>query len=141
VTAGELVPDQLVTAMVTERLRQADCDRGFILDGYPRTLPQAESLAVMIAGCGRQLDAVVELQVPAAEVLARIRIRAGTSGRRDDNEQTARHRLAVFAAETAPLREYYRQRGLLVSVPGTGTPEQVTQRITAALDPLRQATA
>jgi adenylate kinase len=141
VSQGELVPDELVTAMVAERLRAADCGRGFILDGYPRTLAQAESLDRMLIGCGQQLDAVVELQVDDAEVLARIRIRARTQDRADDDERTARHRLTVFAAETAPLREHYRQRGLLVSVTGTGPPEQVTQRIIAALDRRVRASA
>lgn len=141
VNMGELVPDSLVTAMVRDRLSQGDCVGGFILDGYPRTLPQAESLTEMLTECSQQLDAVVELRVEAAEVLARIRLRAVAQDRRDDDEQTARHRLRVFAAETAPLREFYQQRGLLVSVPGTGTPEQVTQRIVAALDHRQQVTA
>lgn len=141
VSMGELVPDGLVTAMVRDRLSQGDCASGFILDGYPRTLPQAESLAEMLTECSQQLDAVVELRVEAAEVLARIRLRAVAQDRRDDDEQTARHRLRVFAAETAPLREFYQRRGLLVSVPGTGTPEQVTQRVIAALDHRQQVTA
>ena len=141
VSRGELVPDELVTAVVAERLRAADCGRGFILDGYPRTLAQAESLDRMLIGCGQQLDAVVELQVDDAEVLARIRIRAMTQDRADDDERTARHRLTVFAAETAPLRQHYDQRGLLVSVTGTGPPDQVAQRIIAALDQRVRASA
>ncbi|MBO0769823.1 MAG: adenylate kinase [Actinobacteria bacterium] len=141
VSMGELVPDGVVTAMVRDRLIQSDCAGGFILDGYPRTLPQAESLTEMLTECGQQLDAVVELQVDAAEVLARIRLRAVAQDRRDDDEQTARHRLRVFAAETAPLREFYSERGLLVSVPGTGPAEQVTQRIITALERRRRVIA
>ncbi|MGH3094431.1 MAG: adenylate kinase [Streptosporangiales bacterium] len=133
VERGELVPDDLVTAMVRERLSNNDCTDGFIVDGFPRTVPQAEALDLLLAERSERLDAVVELAVDEGQVLARIRGRARAGHRLDDTVDTARNRLRVFAAETAPLRDYYRQQGLLATVDGNRAPDEVTASIDAAL--------
>jgi adenylate kinase len=133
VRRGELVPDDVVLDMVRDRvINRADCVRGFILDGFPRTLPQAQGLDRMLAGSCGPLDAVIDLDVDESEVLARIEQRAH-EGRVDDNRETALNRLKVFAAETAPLRRYYAERGLLRTVDGAGDPADVTGRVELAL--------
>lgn len=134
VERGELVPDDVVIAMVRERLVDRDCTGGFILDGFPRTVPQAESLDALLADQRDRLDVVIELDVDESEVLARIRGRARNRNRRDDTAETARNRLRVFAAETAPLRDYYRRQGLLATVDGSAPPDVVSARIDVVLD-------
>ncbi|WP_163548460.1 adenylate kinase [Candidatus Frankia nodulisporulans] len=130
VRAGELVPDEIVLDMVADRLAvSVDCAEGFLFDGFPRTYPQAEALDRMLAASCGPLDAVIDLQVDVDEVLARIRRRAHTEDRLDDTEDTARRRMAVFAAETAPLRRYYEQAGVLHTIDGTGEPDDVATRI------------
>ncbi len=134
VRRGELVPDTVVLEMVRERLLdRSDCAQGFVLDGFPRTLPQAEGLdRNLVNACG-ELDVVIDLDVDESEVLERIAGRARTEGRVDDTRETAINRLKVFTDETAPLRRYYRDRALLVTVDGTGSPDEVADRIEAAL--------
>lgn len=134
VRRGELVPDDIVVTMVSERvLNSVDCAGGFLLDGFPRTLPQAEALDGMLAAACGDLDAVVDLDVDDSEVLERIEGRARSEGRLDDTRETALNRLKVFADETAPLRRYYADRGLLVTVDGSGSPAEVADRIESAL--------
>jgi adenylate kinase len=134
VRAGELVPDEIVLDIVAERLAAGvDCAVGFLLDGFPRTYPQAEALDRMLAASCGPLDAVVDLDVDIDEVLDRIRRRAHTEDRVDDAEDTARRRLKVFAEETAPLRRYYGRSGLLRTVDGGGTPDEVAARIERVL--------
>ncbi|MGF7237885.1 MAG: adenylate kinase [Frankia sp.] len=134
VRRGELVPDDVVLEMVRERLLSGpDCAQGFILDGFPRTLPQAKGLDRYLAAACGGLDAVIDLDVDDSEVLERIAGRARIEGRVDDTRETALNRLKVFSDETAPLRRYYAERGLLVSVDGTGSPDDVANRIGAAL--------
>ncbi|CAJ63604.1 MULTISPECIES: adenylate kinase [Frankia] len=134
VRAGELVPDEIVLDMVAERLDgSVDCAVGFLLDGFPRTYPQAEALDRMLAASCGPLDAVIDLDVDIDEVLDRIRRRAHTEDRVDDGDDTARRRLKVFAEETAPLRRYYRRSGLLRTVDGAGTPDEVAARIERVL--------
>ncbi|EFC79844.1 adenylate kinase [Parafrankia sp. EUN1f] len=134
VRAGELVPDEIVLDIVADRLTTgADCGAGFLLDGFPRTLPQAEALDRMLdASCG-PLDVVMDLKVDQAEVLARISRRALSEGRVDDTAETARRRMEVFTAETAPLRSHYGEQGLLRTIDGSGTPDDVAARIEEAL--------
>ncbi len=134
VRAGELVPDEIVLDMVADRLAEGvDCAAGFLFDGFPRTLAQAEALDRMLtASCG-PLDAVVDLDVDVDEVLDRIRRRAHTEDRVDDAEDTARRRMNVFAQETAPLRQHYGEIGLLYTVDGTGSPDEVAARIERTL--------
>ncbi|MCL9760644.1 adenylate kinase [Frankia sp. AiPa1] len=130
VRGGELVPDEIVLDMVADRLAVGvDCAEGFLFDGFPRTYPQAEALDRMLAASCGPLDAVIDLDVDVDEVLDRIRRRAHTEDRLDDTEETARRRMKVFAEETAPLRRYYRQAGLLHTIDGAGDPDEVAARI------------
>ncbi|ABW11374.1 adenylate kinase [Parafrankia sp. EAN1pec] len=130
VRAGELVPDEIVLDMVAERLATGiDCEVGFLLDGFPRTLPQAEALDRMLTATCGPLHLVLDLDVDETEVLARIGRRSLSEGRLDDNQETARRRLKVFAEETAPLRSHYAEQGLLRTVDGTGMPDEVAARI------------
>ncbi len=130
---GEYVPDSLTNALVADRLAQKDCELGFLLDGYPRTLDQVRALDEVLASQGNQLDVVVELTVDPEIVVGRIRVRATEQGRTDDSEDVVRNRLEVYARETAPLIEVYGGRGLLVSVDGIGAIDDVTQRIVEEL--------
>jgi adenylate kinase len=123
--SGELVPDEVVVAMMLERLTQPDCNRGFLLDGFPRSVAQARALDEHLAGLGAPLDAAINLEVAEEELLHRL---AGR-GRADDNAQTIRNRLQVFAASTRPLLDYYEKRGLLFSVAAVGTVDEVSERI------------
>ena len=132
--AGDYVPDELTEQVVANRLAEPDAAEGFLLDGFPRTLHQVQALDAMLAQLGTQLDAVISLVVEPEELIARMLGRARTEGRADDNEQTIRRRMAVYAAETQPLLAAYRDRGLSIEVPGSGTVDEVAARITAALD-------
>ncbi|MFZ0888337.1 MAG: adenylate kinase [Candidatus Binataceae bacterium] len=157
---GNLVPDELVLGLIEERLDKPDAQQSFILDGFPRTVPQAEALKKIIEGRGRRLDKVVALIIPDDEIIKRI------SGRRtcrncgamyhtifdpprnvnicnacngelyqrdDDAEDTVRMRLQVYAAETRPLLEHYERQGLLARIDGVGRPDEVGSRIFEAL--------
>lgn len=126
---GKLVSDELIMDLVAERIQQADCQTGCLFDGVPRTIAQAESLDGMLGKRGVALAHVFELVVDQEELLRRMLERAKVEGRADDNEETIRRRMEVYASETRPLVEYYRQRGKLRSVEGTGTPDDVFQRI------------
>ncbi len=131
--AGEYVPDDVTNAMVADRLGQPDAAGGWLLDGYPRTLAQVAALDSVLSGNGQSLDAVVELTVDTDAVVQRLLARAQVEGRADDNEQTIRRRMQVYAEQTAPLTDTYRERGLLVQVDGMGSIDEVTDRIAAAL--------
>jgi adenylate kinase len=126
---GDLVPDELVIAMVMERLASSDCDAGFVLDGFPRTVNQAEALDRRLAELGSPLEAALSFDVTEEELLRRLAGRAAAQHRADDAEQTIRHRLEVFAIKTRPLIDYYRHRRLLTMVDGVGRVEDVTTRI------------
>lgn len=131
--AGEYVPDEVTNAMVADRLAQDDARTSFLLDGYPRTLDQVAKLDEILSGLGTKLDGVVALTVVEEELIKRLLERAKVSGRSDDTEEVIRHRQDVYRAETEPLLAVYRDRGLLVEVDGMGTPDEVGQRIAAAL--------
>ena len=126
---GDLVPDEVVIAMVMERLAERDCQAGFVLDGFPRTVNQAEALDRRLAELGSPLEAALSFDVTEEELLRRLAGRAAAQHRSDDAEQTIRHRLEVFAIKTRPLIDYYARRGLLVSVDAIGPIEVVTKRI------------
>ena len=126
---GDLVPDDVVIAMVTERLAERDCDGGFVLDGFPRTVNQAEALDRRLAGLGTPLEAALSFDVTEEELLRRLAGRAAAQHRADDAEQTIRYRLEVFAVKTRPLIDYYARRGLLINVDAIGPIEVVTKRI------------
>jgi adenylate kinase len=135
---GDLVPDEVVIAMVMERLAEGDCRTGFVLDGFPRTVTQAEALDRQLVELGSPLDAALSFDVTEEELLRRLAGRAAAQHRADDAEQTIRYRLEVFALKTRPLIEYYAHRGLLISVDAIGPIEVVTKRILASLDGYRR---
>ena len=154
--AGQLVPDELVIAMIIERTAQPDCAKGFILDGFPRTRPQAEALAVDLKKAGVTLDAVVLIEVPDSRIVERVcgRCMDPETGviyhvqfkpppsdvadrvvqRKDDTEEACTARLEKYHAETAPIVPFYRNQGLLKYIDGDTTPEAVTARVAATLD-------
>jgi adenylate kinase len=129
--AGELVPDAVTVQIVADRLTEPDTAAGFLLDGFPRTIAQAEALDALMAEVDTPLDAVLSLTVDEDQLVARMLKRAQLEGRADDNEETIRRRFEVYAAETAPLLERYRDR--LVEVDGLGDIDEVFGRIIAAL--------
>lgn len=131
--AGHLVSDDIVLAMLEERLTEADAQAGCILDGYPRNLAQVKALDGLLARLGQPLDAVVKLEVSNEEIVARCEIRYKEQGRADDNPDTVRKRLAVYAEQTAPVAEWYQRHGKLKVVDGAGTLEEVFARILAVL--------
>ncbi|HET9557898.1 MAG TPA: adenylate kinase [Actinomycetota bacterium] len=126
---GDLVPDDVVIAMVMERLASDDCASGFVLDGFPRTVNQAEALDRQLVDLGAPLHAVLCVEAGEEELLRRLAGRAAAQHRADDVEQTIRHRLEVFGIKTRPLIDYYAHRGLLVNVDAIGPIEVVTKRI------------
>jgi adenylate kinase len=133
---GDLVPDEVVIAMVMARLAEADCAAGFVLDGFPRTVAQAEALDRRLAELGTPLHAALNFEVTEEELFRRLAGRASVLHRSDDSEQTIRHRLEVFAIKTRPLVDYYRRGGVLVDVDAIGPIEEVTKRILADLEAL-----
>ncbi|OBY94014.1 adenylate kinase [Actinomyces oris] len=130
---GEYVPDSITNAMVADRIAQADCENGFLLDGYPRTTAQVGELDSMLKDSGLALDVVVEITADAEAVVARLLKRAGEQGRADDTEPVIRRRLEVYGESTAPLADLYAERDLLVQVDGMGEIDVVTGRIMEAL--------
>ena len=132
--AGEYVPDEVTNKMVRNRIDEPDAERGFLLDGYPRTLAQVEELDGMVKHTGHALDAVVVLTVDKEELVQRLLQRAETEGRTDDTEDVVRRRQEVYDEQTAPLIEVYRDRHLLIEVDGMGEVDDVTQRIFDALE-------
>jgi len=131
--AGQLVSDDILLGMLEDRLAQADAKAGFILDGYPRNLAQADALDHLLARLGQPLDAVVKLEVPDAAIIKRVEIRFKAEGRADDNPDTVRKRLAVYAEQTAPVADFYASRGKLQVVDGVGELAEVTARVERAL--------
>lgn len=127
--AGALVDDGTMAAVVRSRLARSDARGGFILDGYPRTNAQAETLADVLAASGQELEAVVLLEVPEEVLVERARGR----GRADDADAVVRERLRVYREKTEPLVDYYRQRGVLRQVDGDAPVEEVTRRILEAI--------
>lgn len=133
---GQLVPDELTNELIRDRLSQDDVARGFLLDGYPRTLGQVDFLTDLLAASDQKLDAVVELVTDEDAVVQRLLKRAEEQGRVDDTEEVIRHRQQVYRDQTAPVIDAYAQRGALVRVDGMGTVEEVARRI---LDGLAEA--
>ncbi|MEM8866479.1 MAG: adenylate kinase [Planctomycetota bacterium] len=127
--AGELVSDDLVLRIVADRLAEADCRHGYLFDGFPRTLPQAEELDKLLADHRAKLDAVVLFEIDEEELFRRLASR----GRADDNVELIRQRLKDYAAITQPLAGYYEERGLLKRIDAVGTQDEVYQRVCNAL--------
>jgi len=158
--AGGLVPDEVVIGIVRDRLQQADCESGFILDGFPRTVPQADALKQTLMGLGKPLDSAISLEVDTDALVERLTGRRtcekcgkgfhlkfdppGRDGRcsncggelvqrADDQEATIRNRMAVYQQQTAPLEDYYRRENLLTAIDGMAEIASVQQEIIAAL--------
>ena len=153
--AGKLVPDELTIAMLLERIRQPDAQGGFMLDGFPRTVPQAEALGKALDGAGVKLDVVLVVEVPDDLIVRRIvgrrsdpetgriyhvefdppppEIAGRLVHRKDDTEEALRTRLGAYHAQTAPIVPFYEAKGLVKRVDGVGDPDEVTARIKAAL--------
>jgi len=132
--AGQLVSDDILLGMLEERLAQDDARNGFILDGYPRNLAQADALDHLLARIRQPLDAVVKLEVPNEAIVGRCQIRFQAENRADDNPDTVRKRLGVYAEQTAPVADFYAKRGKLQVVDGVGELDEVTARIKRALE-------
>ena len=135
--AGNLVSDDVMIGIVEERLKREDARRGFVLDGFPRTLGQAEALDDLLADCDSPLDAAIEFVIPEDELFNRLHDR----GRSDDSEATIRERLRHYAVLTAPLAEYYPNRGVLRCVDAVGTPDEVFKRVCDALEDIKAKAA
>jgi len=136
--AGEYVPDEVTNAMVRDRLAKPDCRRGFLLDGYPRTLEQVKELDQMLAELDVRLDGVLVLNTDADTLIRRLLDRAQKEGRADDTEDVIRRRQEVYAEQTAPLVSEYDARGVLMAVNGNGRVDHVTDRVHTAIAHLRR---
>jgi len=138
--AGNLVSDEIVVGIIAERYDRPDCRKGAVFDGFPRTIPQAEALDRMLAERKRQIDLVLELKVDDAVLIRRAENRvketlaAGGTPRADDTPETLKNRLAVYYKNTAPLLDYYRRQGKLVTVDGMAPIAEVTRAISAVID-------
>lgn len=133
IDSGQLVPDNTIVALIAERILETDCASGYILDGFPRTVVQAEALNKMLSSRNEGLDVVILFDVPTKEVLSRMEARRQSEGRADDSSETQRERLQVYEKQTAPLIEYYQQAGLLRRVDGMGSVEEIQQRLVSSL--------
>lgn len=137
---GGLVSDDIMIEMISNRIDQPDCAKGFILDGFPRTVPQAKALDKMLVVKGRALNAVIQLTVDEGILLSRIQKRAAESGanaRADDNEDALKKRLAVYREQTAPILPYYEDQAVLRQVDGMAPIEEVSRQIAEILRPSR----
>lgn len=133
-SAGDYVPDELTEQIVADRLDQPDAVKGFLLDGFPRTMHQVGALDDYLDARGIQLDAVLVLDADPDDLVGRLLRRAQLEGRADDTEETIRHRMDVYLRDTEPLLAHYESEGLLAKVAALGTVEQVRSRIVATLD-------
>jgi adenylate kinase len=159
--AGGLVSDEIVLGLVKERISQSDCHNGFVLDGFPRTTPQADALVALLVGLGKRIDHVISLEVESAEIVQRLSGRrtcpscgkgyhvaydapkvagvcdaCGTAlvQRNDDREETVQNRLDVYRQQTSPLKEYFEQRGLMRHIDGNGTIQDIQRQICSLLE-------
>jgi adenylate kinase len=130
---GDLLPDEIIIGLMKDRIAASDCRDGFILDGFPRTVAQAEALERLLRDSGRRVDAVLNLKVDEDEVTGRMSGRAAAEGRSDDNPATIRERLRVYREKTEPLIAWFEKRGSLVNIDGVGTVAEVSRRIDESL--------
>ena len=131
---GEFVPDSVTDRIVCERISQTDATAGFLLDGYPRSIPQAKVLKAVLAETNERVDAAIYLDVSAAEVKRRLLKRAEIEGRTDDTPEVIDHRLEVFFESTQPLLDFYEQEGVLRKVDGEGTISEIAQRLLTVME-------
>ena len=131
--SGHLVPDEMILEIIRERVAEKDCEHGYILDGFPRTLPQAEALSSMLERSGSSLDSVVSFEVSEEDLSARLAHRRGAEARVDDDAEVQRERLRVYKQQTAPLIDYYRQKKMLKPVDASGTVDEVYSRLESVL--------
>jgi len=158
--SGQLVPDEVVIGLAKDRIAKPDCEKGFMLDGFPRTVPQAEALDKVLAGMGKKIDHVISIEVPNSELMGRLTGRRTCKAcgqgfhvmfdppkvegvcdkcggqlyqRDDDNEETVGNRLKVYASQTEPLIDYYKAKGLLRPIDGVGGMGEILDRIKAVL--------
>ncbi|MFC1528482.1 adenylate kinase [Candidatus Latescibacterota bacterium] len=131
--AGKLLPDDIILGIVSEKMDMPDMNDGFLFDGFPRTIPQAEGLDMILLGKELALEAVVSIDVSDEIVIDRLLKRAEIEGRADDNRGTIENRLKVYYEQTEPLKAYYKRFGLLKSIDGVGTIDEIFKRIKAAL--------
>jgi adenylate kinase len=129
-SSGQLVPDGVIIGIISDRLKADDCKKGYLLDGFPRTIAQAEALDKMLADSETPLDVVLELKVPDEELFKRL---AGR-GRADDKPEVIRERLVAYNKQTSPLLDYYGKEGLLKTIEGLGTVDEIFVRIEKVLD-------
>ena len=134
IKSGGYVPDEMTNEIVRDRLAWVDAAPGFLLDGYPRTPGQVAFLDEVLAEHGHALDGVLELTVDEDAVVSRLLKRAETEGRADDTEEVIRERMAIYHKETAPIIAIYQQQGVLVKIDGMGTVDEVTERVTKAVE-------
>jgi adenylate kinase len=133
IDAGNLVPDEILLKMMNNRLREDDCEKGYILDGFPRTIPQAEGLDNLMNELEHQLNAVISITADQEELVKRLVLRAKDSGRSDDTESVIQERQRVYWNQTSPLINYYTNKNLLKSIDGLGSIEEITERILKVL--------
>jgi adenylate kinase len=138
---GKLVPDSFVLTLVREKLKHPEFSRGCLFDGFPRSLGQARALDQLLEERGTPINLVLELIADEEVLIDRMHKRAVQENRADDNPQTIAHRMEVFHQQTAPLRDYYRTQGKLVNIHALGTPDEVFERVRAAVDARRPPTA
>jgi adenylate kinase len=131
--AGKLLPDDIILGIVKDKLAMPEMDKGFLFDGFPRTIPQAEGLETMLSEIDKSLDAVISIEVPDDIVVDRLLKRAEIEGRADDNRETIENRLKVYYEQTAPLKDFYQTRGLLKPVDGLGSIDEVFERVKGLL--------
>jgi len=136
---GDLVPDDLMIELIRERLQEPDAEAGFILDGFPRTMPQADALDEMLAEIDRPLTVVFELQVPDGVAIERLERRAAQEGRVDDTPEAITRRIDLYHRETKPLVSHYRLAGNLVGIHGDRSENEVFAEVQQALDQARVA--
>ncbi len=136
---GDLVSDDLILALIEERIGHLDARGGFILDGFPRTIEQARAFDTTLAGVGESLSAAINFSVPPDQLTQRMLSRGKSEGRADDRPETIRERLRVYRDKTEPLVEFYRERDILADVDGVGSVADVAQRIDEALSSVRRA--
>lgn len=135
---GELVPDDVIIGIIKDRIQEDDAKKGFMLDGFPRTIAQAEALSDMLNAENESIDIVVSIEVPDEEIVGRIKIRAEVEGREDDTVDTVKNRLKVYHDQTAPLKSFYQSAGVLAEVDGMGTIDEVFERIKTVLNEVKQ---